>query len=295
MVLGIMNQPRSLMPSRIVWITDPHLNHVPVQAWDRLIALVTENRPDAIVITGDISEGDDVVFQLNRIAEAVARPIFFVLGNHDFYRSSIAKTRRDAVDAARANMLLHYLTDCGPIELGDGVYLVGDDGWGDATAGDYDNSPVRLNDFARIEDFYLHNPDQWKASLIQEGAASAARLDAKLSSLPDTAHQVIVATHVPPFCESCWYEGKTTDDNWAPFFVCGQVGEVLKRSSKSNPNRQYTVLCGHTHHDGIANIADNLIVYTGAAKYGHPDVEGVVLVDEGNVEVALADREPPTS
>ena len=276
------------MPNRIVWITDPHLNHVPVQAWDQMISQVVQNNPDSIVITGDISEGDDVVFQLNRIAEAIAVPIHFVLGNHDFYHSSIAKTRRDVVDAARSNPLLNFLTDSGPIQFADDVFLIGDDGWGDATAGDYENSPVRLNDFARIEDFYLRHPKHWKEMLIQQGVASASRLNEKLNSLPETTRHVIVATHVPPFCESCWYEGKTTDENWAPFFVCGQVGEVLKRASQSNTKRQHTVLCGHTHHDGIANISDNLIVYTGAAQYGKPGVEGVVMVQDGEMEVILS-------
>lgn len=46
---------------------------------------------------------------------------------------------------------------------------------------------------------------------------------------------VIVATHVPPYRESCWYEGKISDDNWAPFFVCGQVGEVLLWYSERKP------------------------------------------------------------
>ena len=114
------------MPNRIVWITDPHLNHVPVQAWDQMISQVVQNNPDSIVITGDISEGDDVVFQLNRIAEAIAVPIHFVLGNHDFYHSSIAKTRRDVVDAARSNPLLNFLTDSGPIQFADDVFLIGD-------------------------------------------------------------------------------------------------------------------------------------------------------------------------
>ena len=188
--------------------------------------------------------------------------------------------------------LLHYLTDCEPIDLGNRTWLVGDDGWGDATEGDYDNTPVRLNDFARIEDFYLHHPDRWKSLLNEQGAFSASRLRTKLNQLPADARHIIVATHVPPFCEACWYEGRTTDENWAPFFVCGQVGTVLSEFSRAHGNQQLTVLCGHTHHDGVAKIADNLTVYTGAATYGRPGVEGVLEStlhgDRGQLRVHLA-------
>ena len=98
---------------------------------------------------------------------------------------------------------------------------------------------------------------------------------------------VLVATHVPPFRQACWYQGKTTDDNWAPFFVCGQVGEVLLRCSAARPDCQFTVLCGHTHNEGIANIADNLVVYTGAADYGNPDIEAVIEIDPSDSTMAV--------
>ena len=250
-----------------------------------MIHSVEELDPEALLVTGDISEAEDVVFQLNRLTESIQKQIFFVLGNHDFYQSSIAKTRRSVIDAARENGLFHYLTDCQPVSLSDSVELVGEDGWGDATQGDYDQSPIRLNDFARIEDFYLHEPSRWKALLKEQGGFSAKRLQQKLDAVSSETKQILVATHVPPFCESCWYEGRTTDDNWAPFFVCGQVGDVLLEYARQHPDQQLTVLCGHTHHGGIANMRDNLVVHTGAAIYGQPSVEGLIEVSENTVSV----------
>ncbi len=271
------------MPTRLAWLTDPHLNHVSLHAWERWLAAVSSLDPEAVVITGDISEGDDVVFQLDRLASQIAVPIYFVLGNHDFYQSSIAKTRQRVIQAARDDPRRHYLTDRGPFELQDGVFLVGEDGWGDATLGDYENSLVRLNDFAMIEDFARSEPAHWKRMLVQQGEQSAARLAEKIRRLPADASGVLVATHVPPFRQSCWYEGHTTDDNWAPFFVCGCVGRVLDQASQDRPTCMFTVLCGHTHHEGIANLRDNLIVYTGAAQYGSPDVEATIEITSGKV------------
>ena len=54
-------------------------------------------------------------------------------------------------------------------------------------------------------------------------------------SLPDDTRSVIVLTHVPPFREACWYQGHTTDDHWAPFFVCGEVGQACLLRPASDP------------------------------------------------------------
>lgn len=259
---------------RLVWTTDPHLNHVPVGAWERWLEILSSLGPDAVVVTGDISEGEDVAFQLQRLAGSVDVPIHFVLGNHDFYQSSIARTRQRIVELCREHPLLNYLTDSAALDCGADTFLIGEDGWGDAVEGDYDGSIVHLNDFRLIDDFRLVDPSRWKTLLREQGEASAERLAEKLSRLPDSARHVLVATHVPPFREACWYEGRTTDDHWAPFFVCGSVGRTLRRASESRPACQFTVLCGHTHHGGVAELTANLKVHTGSAEYGHPAAQG---------------------
>ncbi|MEL7336627.1 MAG: metallophosphoesterase [Planctomycetota bacterium] len=260
---------------RLVWTTDIHLNHADFQAWDDWAGQIDRARPDAILITGDLSEGDDVSFQLRRLGETFDADVFFVLGNHDFYGTSIAEGRRHAVAAVREIPSLHYLTDQSPIELTPGRFLIGDDGWGDATEGDYENSIVRLNDFTAIRDFRESESAAWPRLLRDQGHQSAQRIARKLNSVVGDAHEIVVATHVPPFRESCWYEGKTTDDHWAPFFVCGAVGSTLKQFAFENPNIRTTVLCGHTHHGGTAQMAENLVVLTASAEYGRPSVERV--------------------
>ncbi|MDE0862246.1 MAG: metallophosphoesterase [Rubripirellula sp.] len=269
----------------LVWTTDLHLNSVSTLAWKKWIHKTASQGADGIVITGDISEGDDVVRQLHRIADATGIPIYFVLGNHDFYESSLQATRHDVIHACREHEQLHYLTDLSPIQLTPTTHLLGDDGWADATVGDYETSTIRLNDFDRIDDFKASGKTAWKEQLQQIGAASAKRLQAKLNQLPPDAQQVLVLTHVPPFREACWYEGKTANDNWAPFFVSGQVGKELMLFSQQKPEYELTVLCGHTHHAGIARLTPNLIVHTGAAAYGHPDVEGIISMRSGNLQV----------
>ena len=267
---------------RLAWITDPHFDHAKLDTWRRWAETLHEHRLSAIVLTGDLSEGDDVAYQLRCLAETFEMPVYFVLGNHDFYGKSIAQARRDVIDLTREVDNLFYLTDTGIVTPQRGFAIIGEDGWGDATRGDYTGSMVRLNDFALIEDFVNAEPQDWQAMLQREGSDAAARLRQKLISLPGNVKHVLIATHVPPFREACWYEGKTTNDDWAPFFVCGAIGDALTEIANSNPNRQYTVLCGHTHHDGDAEILPNLHVHTGYSRYGTIDIESIIrITDQG--------------
>ena len=268
---------------RIAWITDPHLNHCSLPSWERLLEETVSSQCDAVLLTGDISEGDDVVFQLERLAGAIQKPIFFVLGNHDYYQSSISQTRRAVSDAADKHPLLHYLRDESLISFSPSVALVGEDGWGDGVEGDYEGSIVSLNDFRLIDDFRNASPTDWKETLRTLGREAAQRITVKLSAACATHSSILIATHVPPFRESCWYEGHTTDDNWAPFFVCGQLGRALRAVAQENPLVKFHVVCGHTHHGGVAQLLPNLTVVTGPAVYGHPKVTDVIILSHSIV------------
>src|SRR5262249_16013961 len=82
--------------------------------------------------------------------------------------------------------------------------------------------------------------------------------------------------HVPPFRESCWHEGRITTDTWLPHFTCKAVGDVLGDIMRAHPQQHATVLCGHTHGRGEARIMDNLLVLTGGATYGKPEVQRIL-------------------
>jgi hypothetical protein len=85
-----------------------------------------------------------------------------------------------------------------------------------------------------------------------------------------------VATHVPPFKEACWHEGRISNDDWLPRFTCKAVGDLLREAALQRPDRRIDVLCGHTHGAGVAEILPNLIVRTGGAEYGRPELQDVL-------------------
>jgi hypothetical protein len=128
-------------------MTDLHLNFVrfPEAFFDSLPLA------DAFAITGDVGEARDVVCNLRMFAER--GPVYFALGNHDFYRGSIARVRHQIRELCREVPSLHWMPDAGIVPFSDADCLVGHDGWGDGRLGNYRDSTVMLNDFALIEEF----------------------------------------------------------------------------------------------------------------------------------------------
>ena len=86
---------------------------------------------------------------------------------------------------------------------------------------------------------------------------------------------VIAVTHVPPFKEAAWYNGRHSDDNYLPHFACKAVGDVMRRIMEANPQSRLTVLCGHTHGSGEVRVMENLQVLTGGAEYGNPVIQRI--------------------
>jgi predicted MPP superfamily phosphohydrolase len=85
---------------RLAWLTDVHLNFVPFSAVTRLIEEILAESPDAVLIGGDIGEANDVCLYLKQLAEQLRLPIYFVLGNHDYYRGSVAGVRSKVIELA---------------------------------------------------------------------------------------------------------------------------------------------------------------------------------------------------
>ncbi|MEM7478177.1 MAG: metallophosphoesterase [Planctomycetota bacterium] len=264
------------------WISDPHFNFVPLSDWEILVEQITSSQAQAILITGDISESEDVAWQLERLQSACEKPIYFVLGNHDFYHGSIKGTRRGVEELCQARDGLHFLTGSQPIRLDDSWTLCGDDGWADGRIGDYFRSPVRMNDFVLIDELTnLDDLSRWKR-LKREGTESALRLRRQLEAARQVSQNSIVLTHVPPFREACWYQGSHSNDDWAPFFASYVMGWMLKRFCQRYPEHSILVLCGHTHSEGKSRILNNLTVWTAGAEYGEPTIAEMITLGKAS-------------
>lgn len=77
----------------LAWLTDIHLNFLRPPAMGVFLNMLAGTEADAFAISGDIAEAPGVDGHLRDIVARVDRPVYFVLGNHDFYRGSIAGVR----------------------------------------------------------------------------------------------------------------------------------------------------------------------------------------------------------
>jgi 3',5'-cyclic AMP phosphodiesterase CpdA len=231
-----------------------------------------------VLIGGDIGEAPSLPYILAEMAEAIKKPIFFVLGNHDFYFGSIPEVRMGVVQACKASKYLQYLSVEEMVQLTPKVGLIGVDGWGDTRAGDYDTSRVGLGDFTCILDLSGKSHAQRKPILKRLGDESARWTRDKLTKALEQYKRVIFLTHVPPFAETAWHNGKQSDPDWQPYFVCVAVGKVLREIMEIHKDKKLTVLCGHTHSSGHVKILPNLEVYTGKAVYCYPEVQKIIKV-----------------
>lgn len=264
---------------RIAWATDIHLNFLGPQERALFFQSMVDVQPDAVVVTGDIAEAPSLTFHLEEMYQALHRPLYFVLGNHDFYFGSIEQVRHRLEEWSRGFDSLKYLSREPALELTPTTVLVGVDGWGDGRFGDYWGSPVRLSDQECIQDFQGLDREGVLRTLRALGDAEAECLRTRVKQVVPSYPRVLLLTHVPPFKEACWYEGKVGNDDWLPYFTCQAVGEVLLETAKDYPRSEITVLCGHTHHAGMIKMCSNLTVITGSAEYGYPHLEQVFQVE----------------
>jgi predicted MPP superfamily phosphohydrolase len=263
---------------RLAWLTDLHLNFATSGHIDRLCGAVRESGVDAVLLGGDLAEAPDVADVLEGLDARLGLPSYFVLGNHDFYRGSIAHVRAAVRALCARSPRLRWLPASGVVGLTQETALVGHDGWADGRYGDYERSEVLLNDYLLIEELAGLDERQRLRRLHALGDEAAAHLRAVLPEALDRSRRVIVLTHVPPFREACWHRGQPSDDDWLPHFACRAVGDVLRDAMTAHPECEMTVLCGHTHSAGEAQILPNLRVLTGGAEYGRPEMQRVLTV-----------------
>ena len=260
---------------RIGWVTDIHLNFVSPERRSEFYAEIGEAKLDALLLGGDIGEADSVTQLLIEIESNLQIPIYFVLGNHDFYRGSIATVREAVSRQAAISRWLHWLPAVGVVPLTANTALVGHDSWADGRLGDFFQSEVVLNDYVLITELRNLSKRRRYAKLNTLGDEAADFLENRVCEALAGWSNVLVLTHVPPFRESCWYEGQISNDHYLPHFACGAVGDRLSAIMCKHPDRVMTVLCGHTHSPGSALILDNLAVLTGEAHYGEPQLQRV--------------------
>jgi 3',5'-cyclic AMP phosphodiesterase CpdA len=261
---------------RLAWLTDVHLDFLDEEKQRAFADHLAGCGADAIAIAGDIANARSLEASLGLLASRITLPIYFVLGNHDYYHGAVAPVRAAAARLSKAHHNLHWLPCAGVVPLGAESALFGHGGWGDGRLGDFAGSTVMLNDYLIIADLAGLSREQRLAKLNRLGDEAATFVRDALEQALPRFRTLVFLTHVPPFREACWHDGEVSSDNWLPHFTCKAVGDVLLEAMSAHPECTLTVLCGHTHSSGTAPILPNLLVKTGGADYCAPEIQGLL-------------------
>ena len=267
---------------RLAWASDIHLDSCD-GATRREFAEECADRSDALVITGDITNGRETSL-FTTFAARYGKPVYFVLGNHDYWHRTFESVDLEYRDIGLSAANAHFLDAKDCFDIVPGVQLCGVSGWYDARFGNL-KSGFALNDWWHIQDLNdvrrFANPlratgcgaELRKAFRVRAGQAARAATK-KLNAT--TARHVFFATHFPPFAEATWHLGRRSEPDALPYYSSRVMGQALNSwAADADADRALTTLCGHSHSRGNYQALPNHTVRTAAAEYGRPGIEHV--------------------
>ncbi len=266
-----------------IWTTDIHLDRLDENDRKEFTEWLREQSADAVVISGDIGEGDCVTSYLRGLHDSVGKPIYFVLGNHDFYQRTFTEVRASIRELINECKNLQWLSESGVIQLSETCAMIGHECWGDGRNGDYENASSLLMDFRLIKDYAGLSKEERLSLLNSIGDKAAACIKKNLVEAFNSYTHVYLITHVPPFREACLDRSlRICDDKKLPFYTCKAVGDILLEIMNNHPTHKLTVLSGHTHEGCDVRILDNLRVVVKDAGYGSWYDPSIIKVEDNH-------------
>lgn len=256
------------MKDKYLWYTDTHLDKVAPWTLMRFIYHVAKQNPHGVFLTGDISTGPMLCFHLRLLARHIKCPIYFVLGNHDYHFTSIAKQHEKIRAMCREVPNLIWMTESDVIDLNHEVGLIGAEGWYDAQLGNSNYLKYTLDRFLTTEFRKLPTLKDQIEEFRNLAKISCDFLEDKLEqALNQDFKTVYILTHFPPWKEATRDVGKFMERFWLPYNVNYGLGQMIERVMKDRKKRNVTVLAGHTHTDAWIHVARNIECKVNKAKY----------------------------
>lgn len=262
---------------RYIWLTDTHFNFLDQATLVGFFLGLEAKKVNGLFLTGDISTGPDVVKHLMWLDKVVKTPIYFVLGNHDYYRSTFAQTEQAMTGLMQSNDNLHYLTACEPISLSQDVALIGHDGWYDAGWRDPMTTAIFVWDWYFIKDFRSLFGTEERMALVKGRAKEAAEFIAdKLKKALKNHSTVYMLTHFPPWPEESDKFYGLLEKFWMPYNSSKMMADCVSDIMDKHPDKKLVILAGHTHIKRNIQISHNIELRVGDAEFGKPQVQDII-------------------
>jgi predicted phosphohydrolase len=283
------------MNLKILWLSDSHLDYLFPHERKRFLLRLSRLKPDIVLVGGDLSNASCLENDLRAIRKAASAPVYFVLGNHDYFGSSFSAVRENLVKLTREHGSQHWLEMMGYVSLMKDIALVGHGCWGDARIGSYWKSVLHIHmpDFHEISDLKTLNRHERLQFLKDLGEVAARHLATSCEAAAEENKHVIILTHVPPFPQVI-LDTSGMDESGLPFFSCMEAGKAIRKVADTHPYVHFTVLSGHTHTEARVRPMSNIEAIVQGAQYHRPDyrmlsLENGVFGDKGSLRVLCDD------
>jgi predicted phosphohydrolase len=282
---------------KLGFATDIHLDHIKVhRGTPNQIDLSKITRVgqaltkgvDALVLGGDLSVGHLLKEHMAAFLKKAECPVYFVLGNHDMWCAHEDQIWEDAKSFEGSALdFMDY------VELDSETALVGVSGWYDTRAGNLHQPGIIMPEFELTTRLMNKGPIKafrhliWPPERLHEvhqicknwADEQTKKFLPKLEMAAKKYRKVFVVTHIPPWVEVCWSEGgrlsRDCSPEWLPWSVNVGLGMQLEALAEDYPEVQFRVLSGHTHGEGVSDIAWNIRAYSGKAQYKQPKMARV--------------------
>ncbi|MFA6303158.1 MAG: metallophosphoesterase [Legionella sp.] len=94
---------------KMAWMTDIHLNFIDLTTRQKFYQEIIDSKCNSVLLSGDIAEAPSIKNILQELAIFIKKPIYFVLGNHDYYRGQVDEVRIEMTALTESNEYLFWL------------------------------------------------------------------------------------------------------------------------------------------------------------------------------------------
>lgn len=268
------------MKKKFLWFSDIHLERASSYDKIKFLYSLIKEKPAGIFLTGDISNGIKLCYHLRIIAIIANCPIYFSLGNHDYYFSSLEKTTNKLRRLCQKHKNLIWLNDIKFARLSKKTAVIGVDGWYDVDKGNpnllkYTTDWLFVKDFRKLPSI-VERMDLWKKIAYD----SALNAEIKINEVINAGFKnIYLLTHFPPWQEATKDVGSIFENFWISYNTNLTLGRKIKEVMSKHNNIRLTVLSGHTHEQSIVWIRKNIQCIVNDSNYlGGPQIRNIIYI-----------------